>query len=296
MRKQIIIREGEKMKRDKTKRIITEAVNDLFDEIKKGKSKRLLNYLEFCSKFYDYSFSNTLLVWYQFPRAGRVAGFRQWNELGYKVKKGSKAIGILAPKTYRYILKNGERIIFRNMTAEQKKRKEEHIKGIYFVPVSVFDISQTIKGENAKDLIDRYFWNIGNGFKAQYIMIKGIILGTGTGVVESDTGTAEGVSKGGIIEIRKENDYNNKLLTLIHEWTHELLHRGKKDRETAEIQAEGVSYIVGKYLGLNSPFAADYIQNWAKDKEQLRENLTVIIKTAREIIDMINKQKERGKW
>ena len=284
------------MKRDKTKRIITGAVSDLFDEIKKGKSKRLLDYLEFCSKFYEYSFSNTLLIWCQFPRAGRVAGFRQWNKLGYNIKKGSKAIGILAPKTYRYITEDGERIIFRNMTAEQKKRKEEHIKGIYFVPVSVFDISQTIKGENAKDLIDRYFWNIGNGFKAQYIMIKGIILGTGTGVVESDTGTAEGVSKGGIIEIRKENDYNNKLLTLIHEWTHELLHRGKKDRETAEIQAEGVSYIVGKYLGLNSPFAADYIQNWAKDKEQLRENLTVIIKTAREIIDMIYKQKERGKW
>lgn len=286
------------MKRDKTKRIITEAVNDLFDEIKKGKSKRLLDYLEFCSKFYDYSFSNTLLIWCQFPRAGRVAGFRQWNKLGYNIKKGSKAIGILAPKTYKYITENGERIIFRNMTAEQKRRKEEHIKGIYFVPVNVFDISQTEKTENAKDLVDRYFWNIGNDFKAQYLMIKEIILDTGINVVESDTGNAEGVSKGGEINIKKENDYNNKLLTLIHEWAHEILHKDKmnmffEDRGVREIQAEGVSYIVSKYLGLNNPFTSDYIQNWAKDKEQLKENLTVIIKTSRKIIDIINKQKER---
>ena len=286
------------MKNDKTKIIINLAVDSLFEDIKKGKSKRLLDYLEFCSKFYNYSFSNTVLIWFQLPEAKRVAGFKKWNELGYKIKKGSKAIRILAPRTYKYIIEDNKKITFRNMTAEQKSRKEEHNEEIYFVPVSVFDVSQTEKTVKAKVLVDNYFWNIGNDFKAQYLMIKGIVLNTDINVVESDTGNAEGISRGGEINIKKENDYNNKLLTLIHEWAHEILHQDKmkmnfNEREVKEIQAEGVSYIVSRYLGLKNPFTADYIQNWAKDKEQLKDNLTVIIETSKKIIDIIIKRKER---
>ena len=284
------------MKNDKTKKIINSAVDSLFEEIKKGKSKRLLDYLEFCSKFYCYSFSNTVLIWFQLPEAKRVAGFKKWNELGYKIKKGSKAIRILAPETYKYIIEDNKKITFRNMTAEQKSRKEEHQEEIYFMPVNVFDVSQTEKTDKSKELVDSYFWNIGNDFRDKYLMIKEIILSTGINVVEGNTGTAEGVSKGGEIIIKKENDYNNKLLTLIHEWAHEILHQDKmsiifEQREVEEIQAEGISYIVSRYLGLKNPFTSDYIQNWAKDKEQLKDNLTVIIKTSRKIINII---KERG--
>ncbi|MHB8276024.1 MAG: ArdC family protein [Candidatus Humimicrobiaceae bacterium] len=281
------------MENDKTKKIINLAVESLFEEIKIGKSQRLLDYLEFCSKFYSYSFSNTLLIWSQLSKAKRVAGFKKWSELGYKIKKGSKAISILAPGTSKYIIEDNKKITFRNMTTEQKSRKEEHQEEIYFMPVSVFDVSQTEKTVKAKVLADNYFWNIGNDFKAQYLMIKGIILNTGINVFESDTGNAEGISKGGEINIKKKNDYNNKLLTLIHEWAHEILHQNKKifeERGVKEIQAEGVSYIVSRYIGLKNPFTSDYIQNWAKDKEQLKDNLTLIIKTSKKIIDIINKQ------
>ena len=282
------------MKNDKTKKIINSAVDSLFEEIKKGKSQRLLDYLEFCSKFYNYSFSNTVLIWFQLPKAERVAGFKKWNELGYKIKKGSKAIRILAPRTYKYIIDDNKKITFRNMTKEQKSRKEEHHEDIYFVPVSVFDVSQTEKTDKSKVLVDKYFWNIGNDFKDKYLMIKEIISNTEIDVLEGNTGTAEGISKGGEIIIKIDNDYNNKLLTLIHEWAHELLHKNNTDnRGVKEIQAEGVSYIVSKYLGLKNPFTSDYIQNWSKDKEQLKENLTVIINTSRKIINIINKQKER---
>ncbi len=288
------------MNKDKVNKIISKSVDSLFEEIKKGKSKRLLDYLEFCSKFYNYSFSNTVLIWCQFPEAERVAGFRRWNEFGYRIKKGSKAIRILAPRHYKYIIENGKKITFKNMTKEQKSSEEEQIKGIYFVPVSVFDISQTEKTDNAKDFIDSYFWNIGNGFKDKYLMIKEIISNNGINIVEGNTGTAEGISKGGEIIIKKDNDYNNKLLTLIHEWAHELLHKDNMnvlslDKGSKEVQAEAISYIVSKYLGLNNPFTSDYIQNWSRDKEQLKENLTIIIKTAKKIINIINNHKERKK-
>ena len=287
------------MKKDKVNKIINNSVDGLYKEIKKGKSRRLLDYLEFCSKFYNYSFSNTLLIWWQLPGAERVAGFKKWNELGYKIKKGSKAIRILAPQTYKYIIVNDKKITFRNMTAEQKSR-EEHIEGIYFVPVSVFDVSQTEKTDKAKELIDSYFWSIGNDFKDKYLMIKEIIMGTGINIIEGNTGTAEGISRGSEIIIKKENDYNNKLLTLIHEWAHELLHKGDNsivflNRETKEIQAEAVSYIVSKYLGLKNPFSSDYINNWSTNKDQFKVNLEVIINTSRKIINIINKNKERKK-
>lgn len=288
------------MNKEKVNEIINKSVDSIFEEIKKGKSKRLLDYLDFCSKFYNYSFSNTILIWCQLPKAERVAGFKKWNEIGYRIKKGSKAIRIFAPRDYRYIIENDKKITFRNMTKEQKSREEEHKKGIYFVPVNVFDVSQTEKTNKAKDFIDSYFWNIGNDFKDKYLMIKNIILGTGINVLEGNTGTAEGISKGGEIIVKKENDYNNKLLTMIHEWAHELLHKDNTDivsldRGIKEVQAEGVSYIVNKYLGLNNPFTSDYIQNWSKDKDQLKENLTVIINTSRKIINIINKNKERKK-
>jgi len=287
------------MKNDKTNKIINSAVDSLFEEIKKGKSKRLLDYLEFCSKFYKYSFYNTFLIWFQLPKAERVAGFKKWNELGYKIKKGSKAIRILAPKTYKYIIEDNKKITFRNMTAEQKSKKEEHRKGIYFVPVSVFDVSQTEKTDEAKELVDSYFWNIGNDFKDKYLIIKEIISNTGINVLEGSTGTAEGISKGGEIIIKKDNDYNNKLLTLIHEWAHELAHRSMGymiifNKEEKEIQAEAVSYIISNYLGLKNPFSSDYIQNWANEKNQFKNSLERIIKTSRKMIEIINNKNKEG--
>ncbi len=47
--------------------------------------------------FHAYSFHNQLMIAMQCPEATRVAGFRNWLELGYAVQKGEKAIRIWAP-------------------------------------------------------------------------------------------------------------------------------------------------------------------------------------------------------
>src|SRR5450631_2565845 len=44
-----------------------------------------------------YSVNNQLLIAFARPDATFVAGFRAWLELGYQVRKGEKAIWILAP-------------------------------------------------------------------------------------------------------------------------------------------------------------------------------------------------------
>ena len=46
------------MKTDELNKMINNSVNLLFEEVKKGGSERLLDYLDFCSRFYKYSFYN----------------------------------------------------------------------------------------------------------------------------------------------------------------------------------------------------------------------------------------------
>ncbi len=284
------------MKNEETGKIINEAIQDLFEEIQAGKSERLEKYLAFTSQFHKYSLANTFMIYAQFPEASRVAGYVQWQKLGYQVDRGSKAIKILAPQQYTYIDEAGERIFFSNMTPEQKSKKEEHGHGTTFKLVNVFDISQCQKLINGSDQVERYFYNIGDDFKEAYENLRDIIQGNNIKVIETNTGTAEGISHGGEIHIKFDLEYNNKLLTLIHEYCHEILHHGSENQETytrpvREVQAEACSFIVGHYLGLKNPFSSDYILNWVETKEELKENLEIIIKASNQIIEKINNYK-----
>jgi hypothetical protein len=51
--------------------------------------------------FRQYSAANTWLIAMQMPDATRVAGFRTWLKLNRCVRKGERAIRILAPQTVR---------------------------------------------------------------------------------------------------------------------------------------------------------------------------------------------------
>ena len=52
------------------------------------------------SKFHQYSFRNTILIFLQFPDASQVAGYNDWKEkFDRQVKAGEHGISILAPCT-----------------------------------------------------------------------------------------------------------------------------------------------------------------------------------------------------
>ena len=87
------------------------------------------------NNFYDYSIRNTILIYKQNPNATLVAGIRKWNELGYRVKKGSKAISILVPLVRRMI---------------KDERENEEVYG--YRPVNVFDKSQVEATEKAVEI------------------------------------------------------------------------------------------------------------------------------------------------
>src|SRR4051812_18496015 len=60
-------------------------------------SEGWLQYLDFASKFRQYSFNNTMLILIQCPNATRVASYKKWTELGRQVRKGEKGLQIFAP-------------------------------------------------------------------------------------------------------------------------------------------------------------------------------------------------------
>jgi len=81
------------------------------------------------------------------------------------------------------------------------------------------------------------------------------------------------------------------LATYFHELAHALLHfdTNRKDlsRDTRELEAEAVSYIVCSSLGIDNQKSKYYIGNWHGDADKLGNSGSRIIKTAEKIVRAI---------
>lgn len=78
-------------------------VEDILENLKNGvpnifENENFVKYLDFQSKFHNYSANNSILINLQKPYASQVASFSKWKSLGRSVNKGEKGIVILAPK------------------------------------------------------------------------------------------------------------------------------------------------------------------------------------------------------
>ncbi len=82
-------------------------VREITDRLEQGikelfESERFKEYLRTMSKFYNYSFNNTLLIAMQKPEATLIAGYTAWQRnFDRHVMKGEKGIRILAPAPYK---------------------------------------------------------------------------------------------------------------------------------------------------------------------------------------------------
>ena len=244
------------------------------DEFKRSEFFR--QYLDVMSKFWKYSYHNQLLICCKMPDATRVAGFRTWQELNRNVKKGSKAIKILAPSR-------------KKVTETDPITNEEKEKQItLFIPVNVFDISQTegedlpdieisVKGDNYKDFLD----NLVSLCKEKAIEVNFKNLGI-NGLY--------GYSKGGQIAITNTESINTQVNTIIHEIAHELLHKkgSTLSKEEKEIQAEGTAYVVTRHFGLENR-SFNYLALYDADYKKIMENLKSVAEASKEIIEFLEK-------
>lgn len=236
-------------------------------------SELFKQYLEVMSKFWKYSYHNQLLIARQMPDATRIAGFRKWREIGRWVKKGSKAIKILAPS------------IRKIMGLDETGALVEKDEMVDFYPVSVFDVSQT-EGKPLPDVditvagdSSQYYLNLLVDFcTTRKIKVDFMKFGV-NGLY--------GYSTGGQIAVTNTESINTQVNTLIHEIAHELLHKSKSlPRQQREIQAEGVAYVVTKHFYMENK-SFNYLALYNADYKKIMENLRAIAEASKEIIEFL---------
>ena len=264
-------------------------------------SENYRNYLSTMSKFHNYSFRNTLLIYMQKPEASYVAGYVAWQKnFNRQVQKGEKGIQIVGytPK---------------NVNQEQEKRDEQGNPVIgadgkpetetvtrkipYFTPVYVYDVSQT-EGEPLPRLVNE----LDGSVEAYNDLMTALREVSPFPIVFEDI-------KGGVngycspaeqkIAVRQGMSEAQTVKTAIHEITHADLHapeidadlENRKDRRTKEVEAESTAFIVCSHYGIDtSDYSFGYLASWSSTKEltELQSSLDTIQKQANELIDRID--------
>jgi len=118
-------------------------------------SEEFQEWLDVQSRFYDYSYRNTLLIKQQYPGATRVAGYRTWQEkFDRHVQEGESAIWIWVPIITKQCpeCENSPSYHDDSDCDYDETPPEEWSEGLVgFKPAPVFDVSQT-EGEPLPDL------------------------------------------------------------------------------------------------------------------------------------------------
>lgn len=288
-----------------------ERMKEIMDRLEQGvqdifHSGQYQEFLKVMSKFHGYSLNNQLLILMQCPEASLVAGYRAWQtKFERQVKKGEKAIRILAPCPYSYM---AEQTVKDQRTGKPKKNPDGsdvkelvEKKILRFKVSSVFDVAQTEGRELPSIGVSELLGNV-DGYPLLFEAAKEIspvpvafekIAGGAHGYyhrVEKRIAINEGMSE------------LQNIKTLIHEIAHARLHDmdhmnqgNMPNKETREVEAEGIAYVVcQRYMLDTADYSFGYVAGWSSGKEtkELRDSLETIQKTAGEIIsDMDEKLK-----
>ena len=261
---------------EKTKELLKKLAQGI-KEIKTSEEfKKVLNCM---GQFHSYSLGNTILIYLQYPRATKVAGFQTWKKLNRYVRKGEKGISILAPARYK---KNEK-----ELEPESNEEKEVEKEIAYFFPVCVFDISQT-EGQKLPKL---NYKAIENTHSETLEKLLSLAEKNNIKVEFESLEDCEGLSSNGKIKVEQNKNNTEKSLILIHELAHELLHwnpetRPNLTREQKELEAEATAYVVANALQIPETNSERYLALYHKSYD-LEESLESIHETSQKILTEI---------
>lgn len=248
-----------------------------------------LKYLVFQSQFYNYSFRNTMLIYIQNPEASYVKGYKAWNKLGRHVKKGAKGLAILAPcfKKVEDFKEPENKSEYQDSEGEKVTKKV--ISG--FKVTHVFDIADTDGSDEYLPVLVKGLAGNSEQEKEIYEKLKAFI--STEHPVQEVTGTASKGSynlKTGVICVRADVEYLQKIKTILHEYAHSIdfaMHPEEDiSRNRRELVAESVAFVVAMRLGLDtSRYSMSYIKSWLKDKDELKIVADSVQKVAAKIIN-----------
>lgn len=279
---------------------LEQGIKELFE------SERYKEYLRVMSKFYNYSFNNTLLIAMQKPDASLVAGFTAWkNNFKRNVIKGEKGIRILAPAPFK-VKREMEKLdpqtqqpIIGNDGKPVTEEQEVTIPA--FKVVSVFDVSQTEGKELPNIGVDELTGDV-EQYKDFFAALERTSpVPIGFEKIESGAHGYYHLEEKRIA-IDEGMSELQTLKTAIHEVSHAKLHdidlnapkdeqQVRPDRRTREVEAESVAYTVCQHYGLDtSDYSFGYVAGWSSGKEltELKGSLETIRSAANEIINSID--------
>ena len=295
---------------------------EMQETLLEGLNKALTNweeYLEVMSRFAQYSFNNSLLIYIQqlqkgFDPSPMVKGFHSWRkDCKRSVRKGEKGIRILAPIMVPSLDKNGNPIL--NTLGKPAKRP------CGFRGISVFDYRQTdgeplpekpdtshVMGDIEGHVPEKLYNGLCQVAKARKITIN-------RGVSKEDMGGAHGtcwfLGKNGTankIELREGLKPTNEVSTLAHELAHSILHNRDEYLEAnapdstsiKELEAESTAFLVMKHYGIETEAKAfDYIIGHNMHNKDITETMLTagnrINKAYQEIVKIVDTHVKGGK-
>ena len=251
-------------------------------------SDQYKKYLDTISKFHNYSRRNIDLIHQQKPDATLIAGAKKWNESFERyINKGEKGFTIYAPSEYKVKDLNGDFVL----------DKDGKVKtNIRFIPVKVFDVSQTNGKElslnsvelenNVENYVDIYkaLKEIADKDNIKIVFVDKELMPRAYGSYTPAKNT---------IELRKGMGQGDTLSTLIHELAH-AKYQSKiittEEYALNELHAESIAYVTSKHLGLDtSKQSFGYLNSYMKDRKDFTDLDRVIDKIHSDAKDLINK-------
>jgi len=245
-------------------------VEQLAAQTEEAKSNtELMAYLKFAAAFREYSLHNTMLIFSQRPDASRVCGYKTWQKLGRQVRKGSKAIWILAP-------------IISRIRSEDDEHADKIVARFRSVPV--FDIADT-EGEPLPEAPV-----LTHGASCSDDLIRAaVFFADAEGIAVqfgSLGGGAYGLSRGGQVVVDETLQGADQFAVLVHELAHELLHHGngeRLDKQTREIEAETTAYVVCQHFAIASTAPA-YLALYGADPKEITFRLSRLVSVIQRLV------------
>ena len=294
---------------------IEAGIRDIFES---GDMEKYRNYLRTMSRFHNYSLNNQALIHLQRPDATLVAGYNRWRDkFSRHVLRGEKGITIIAPTPYKKKIEQEKLDPDTKLPILDADGKivteEKEIEIPMFRPVKVFDYAQT----DGKPLPERVASPVANltGSVENYEAFMEALRRSSPVPVEVKPLYADVDGyfspKSQSITLREGMSEVQTVSAAVHEIAHAKLHnyglqqvaeRKHKSRNTEEVEAESISFMVCAYFGIETGANSfGYVATWSKNAElpEFRASLDTIGKTANGIITDVEKHfaevcKERG--
>ena len=249
---------------------LKENINDKIKDFLEN-SQELKEFIEFRrNNFYDYSIRNNILIYKQDSEATMIAGFKKWQELGYTVNKGAKAIKILVPLISK---RNNE------------GKEEQYVYGYRYA--NVFDIKQTTPTDKAITIpvIDMKLkkgstkYKITELFKKSKEIVEQYIpvhIVKEFGIEKENTDS---------IEIKKDS-FVAMSGALIHKFIHYFNHNEntEKSQNQKEIEADIGAMLYGSYFNLDVSDVYKSIALWKNESVRLDEAFDVALSSFEELL------------